>query len=76
MMMDNYYTETSLIGPKFEYHSRPSAENIYKSIELALSKKTIPKRKYMLNKMHTRQGMDPEAALWSELEEENYREVS
>ena len=34
----HYYTETSLIGPKFEYHSHSSAENIYKSIELAYQK--------------------------------------
>ena len=77
-----FYTETSLIGPKFEFHSHSKAENIYKSIELAYQKiqKQLQKRKEKWrNRIHTRNSnieiMDPEAA-WSELEEENYREAS
>ena len=61
----HYYTETSLIGPKFEYHSHSSAENIYKSIELAYQKiqRQLQKEKSGATKC-TRQGnleiMDPE----------------
>ena len=73
----HYYTEVSLIGPKFEYHSHSSADNIYKSMELAYQKiqKQLQKRKEKWrNKLHTRNKnvtiLDPEQA-WADLEDEN-----
>ena len=78
----HYYTEVSLVGPKFEFHSHSCSENIYKSIDLGYQKihKQLQKRKEKWrNRLHTRQQeieiLDPEQA-WADLEEENFKEVS
>lgn len=70
----HFYTEVSLIGPKFEYHAHSSSETLLTSLDQATHKitKQIQKRKEKLrNRIHQKNKdiviMDVEQA-WSDLD--------
>lgn len=72
-----HISELNLSGPHFEYHAKAQSDNLYKTLDMAVSKiekQIIRKKEKLKNKMHRKRSelviLDPELA-WSEYVEQS-----
>jgi putative sigma-54 modulation protein len=79
-----HYSDLKLIGPRFEFNAKASSDNMYKTLDLAISKieKQIHKKKDLwknkINKqfqaVHPNDILEPEVA-WTDYDEDKFDDV-
>lgn len=79
----NHYAEVELIGPKFKYHATGKSDNLYKTIDLVVSKleKQIQKKKEKLTAkkdriQHKNLEILEQSDAWMDYNEEQFDDVA